>query len=89
MAAAVCYRDKKNEDARKLLTVLAMRYQMASRWRRMRAPRAASCSRRSRTRTSAFNWNTATDSYKDLLDTGVIDPATVTMQAILSISVIA
>ena len=50
----------------------------------MRAPRAASCSRRSRTRTPAFNWNAATDSYEDLLDTGVIDPATVTMQAILN-----
>merc|ERR1712125_79928 len=31
-----------------------------------------------------FGWNAATDSYEDLLETGVIDPATVTMQAILN-----
>merc|ERR1719298_122708 len=31
-----------------------------------------------------FGWNAATDSYENLLETGVIDPATVTMQAILN-----
>jgi chaperonin GroEL len=31
-----------------------------------------------------FGWNAATDTYGDLLDMGVIDPATVTMQAILN-----
>jgi chaperonin GroEL len=31
-----------------------------------------------------FGWNAATDSYENLLDTGVIDPATVTMQAVLN-----
>jgi chaperonin GroEL (HSP60 family) len=31
-----------------------------------------------------FGWNAATDSYEDLLETGVIDPSTVTMQAILN-----
>jgi len=31
-----------------------------------------------------FGWNAATDSYEDLLETGVIDPATVTVQAILN-----
>lgn len=27
-----------------------------------------------------YGWNAATDSYEDLLETGVIDPATVTQQ---------
>ena len=31
-----------------------------------------------------WGWNAATDSYEDLLETGVIDPATVTVQAILN-----
>ena len=31
-----------------------------------------------------FDWNAATDTYGDLLEMGVIDPATVTMQAILN-----
>jgi len=31
-----------------------------------------------------YGWNAATDSYEDLLESGVIDPATVTMQAILN-----
>ena len=31
-----------------------------------------------------FEWNAATDTYSDLLEIGVIDPATVTMQAILN-----
>jgi len=31
-----------------------------------------------------FGWNAATDSYEDLLESGVIDPATVTMQAVLN-----
>ena len=31
-----------------------------------------------------FGWNAATDTYGDLLEMGVIDPATVTMQAILN-----
>merc|ERR1719263_2597309 len=31
-----------------------------------------------------FGWNAATDSYEDLLESGVIDPATVTTQAVLN-----
>merc|ERR1719478_1054427 len=31
-----------------------------------------------------FGWNAATDTYGDLLELGVIDPSTVTMQAILN-----
>jgi len=31
-----------------------------------------------------YGWNAATDSYEDLLESGVIDPATVTMQAVLN-----
>uniref|UniRef100_A0A7S3F3G9 Uncharacterized protein n=1 Tax=Haptolina ericina TaxID=156174 RepID=A0A7S3F3G9_9EUKA len=31
-----------------------------------------------------FGWNAATDSYEDLLESGVLDPATVTMQAVLN-----
>lgn len=31
-----------------------------------------------------WGWNAATDTYEDLLETGVIDPATVTVQAILN-----
>jgi len=31
-----------------------------------------------------FGWNAATDSYEDLLESGVLDPATVTQQAVLN-----
>lgn len=31
-----------------------------------------------------YGWNAATDSYENLLETGVIDPATVTQQAVLN-----
>merc|ERR1712217_78283 len=31
-----------------------------------------------------FGWNAATDKYEDLLETGVLDPATVTQQAVLN-----
>lgn len=31
-----------------------------------------------------FGWNAATDSYENLLETGVLDPATVTQQAVLN-----
>jgi len=31
-----------------------------------------------------YGWNAATDTYEDLLETGVLDPATVTQQAVLN-----
>merc|ERR1719238_2579934 len=36
-----------------------------------------------------FGWNAATSSYEDLLESGVIDPATVTQQAVLNSASIA
>jgi len=50
----VCHGDMSDEGTCKLVTGRAMTNWSAARWRRMRAPRAASCSRRSRTRTSAL-----------------------------------
>jgi chaperonin GroEL len=37
-----------------------------------------------RGREFGFGWNAATDSYEDLLESGVIDPATVTREAVLN-----
>ena len=53
-AAAVCHGDMSDEGTCKLVTGRAMTNWSAARWRGMRAPRATSCSRRSRTRTSAL-----------------------------------
>jgi len=50
----VCHGDMSDEGTCKLVTGRAMTNWSAARWRGMRAPRAASCSRRSRTRTSAL-----------------------------------